>query len=134
MCSKCTKLFNTKKLLKQHITLVLEKNNMEEKPKKQNDHENENQLLNERIVLKILKNETNDNRILDTEIITPSDYKFEHGTVKKEVKEEESEETKIEITSEYEYTDDNDEEWNNSNGIRVRSWNMKKRKKKIIRN
>ena len=50
--------------------------------------------------------ETNDNRILDTEIITPSDYKFEHGTVKKEVKEEESEETKIEITSEYEYTDE----------------------------
>ena len=78
--------------------------------------------------------ETNDNRILDTEIITPSDYKFEHGTVKQEVREEESEETNIEITSEYEYTDDNDEEWNNSNGIRVRSWRMKKRKKKIIRN
>ena len=78
--------------------------------------------------------ETNDNHILDTEIITPRNYKFENGTVKKEIKEEESEETKIEITSEYEYTDDNDEEWNNSNGIRVRSWRMKKRKKKIIRN
>ena len=53
-----------------------------EQPKKQNDHENENQLLTERTVT----NETNDNRILDTDIINPSNYKFEHGSVKKEVK------------------------------------------------
>ena len=58
----------------------------EEKPKNEND----NQLLTPE---KTAENETNDNCILDADIIDPSDYKFEHECiVKKEVKNEVKEE------------------------------------------
>ena len=79
-CQHCEKTSTTLSILKRHAKV-----HKEEKPKNQNDHENENQLLTE----KTAENEINDNSVLDTDIINPSDYKFENEyIVKKEVKED----------------------------------------------